>query len=172
MRSLIKRCLVLIQNLIGKDFLVVDAIASIFTPQTPQTVDPVTASTPTPGQKPFPLDAIVQKAQAALPNFSIFSIDVPDESKAGTYDFRMVSPRTQSWDSEVHIDQYTGEILQVVDGTKIKSLLGRLSNYSTPLHYGVFGGLSTKILYVFVGLSPTILLITGLNMFRLRYKRI
>ena len=154
-------------------FTPVDAVASIFTPQTPQTVDSAaTASTPTPGQKPFPLDAIVQKAEAALPNFSIFSIDVPSESKAGTYDFRMVSPRTQSWDSEVHIDQYTGKILQVVDGTKTTSLLGRLSNYSTPLHYGVFGGLSTKILYVFVGLSPAILLVTGLNMFRLRRQRV
>ena len=62
--------------------------------------------------------------------------------------------------------------LQVVDGTKTTSLLGRLSNYSTPLHYGVFGGLSTKILYVFVGLSPAILLVTGLNMFRLRRQRV
>ncbi|MEH1837061.1 MAG: PepSY-associated TM helix domain-containing protein [Nostoc sp.] len=115
---------------------------------------------------------IVQKAEAALPNFSIYSIDVPDESKAGTYDFRMISPRMQFWDSLVHIDQYTGEILQVVDGTKTRSLLGRLSNYSVPLHYGVFGRLSTKILYVFVGLSPTILLITGLNMFRLRRWRV
>ncbi|MEH2275548.1 MAG: PepSY-associated TM helix domain-containing protein [Nostoc sp.] len=154
-------------------FMPVDAVASIFTPQTPQTVDSLaTASTPTPSQKPFPLDVIVQKAQAALPNFSIFSIGVPSKSQAGTYDFRMISPRTQSWDSEVHIDQYTGEILQVVDGTKITSLLGRLSNYSTPLHYGVFGGLSTKILYVFVGISPAILLVTGLNMFRLRHKRV
>ncbi|MEH2080507.1 MAG: PepSY-associated TM helix domain-containing protein [Nostoc sp.] len=163
----------LINPLINAIFTPVDAVAAIFTPQTPQTVDsPRKALTPAPGQTPFALDAIVQKAEAALPNFSIFSIDVPDESKAGSYDFRMISPRTQSWDSEVHIDQYTGEILQVVDGTKTKSLSGRFYNYAVPLHFGVFGGLPTKILYVFVGLSPTILLVTGLNMFRLRRRRV
>jgi uncharacterized iron-regulated membrane protein len=36
------------------------------------------------------------------------------------------------------------------------------------MHYGTFGGLATRILYVFVGLSPTILFIIGLIMYRLR----
>ena len=37
-----------------------------------------------------------------------------------------------------------------------------------PIHYGTFGGLPTRILYVFVGLSPTVLFFTGLTMYRLR----
>lgn len=41
-------------------------------------------------------------------------------------------------------------------------------NTFTPIHYETFGGLPTRILYVFVGLSPTILFITGLVMYRLR----
>ena len=46
----------------------------------------------------------------------------------------------------------------------------RVLNSFTPIHYGTFGGLPTRILYIFVGLSPTILLITGFTMWRLRKK--
>ncbi|MEH2180217.1 PepSY-associated TM helix domain-containing protein [Nostoc sp.] len=38
------------------------------------------------------------------------------------------------------------------------------------LHFGSFGGLPTRILYVFVGLSPLILFITGFVMWWYRYK--
>lgn len=44
----------------------------------------------------------------------------------------------------------------------------RILNAFAPMHYGTFGGLPTRILYVFVGLSPTVLFITGLTMYRLR----
>ncbi|MEH2296040.1 PepSY-associated TM helix domain-containing protein [Nostoc sp.] len=39
-----------------------------------------------------------------------------------------------------------------------------------PLHYGTFGGLPTRIFYVFVGLAPLILFITRLVMWWYRYK--
>ncbi|MEH2423610.1 MAG: PepSY-associated TM helix domain-containing protein [Nostoc sp.] len=41
-------------------------------------------------------------------------------------------------------------------------------NFFTPLHYGTFGGLPTRILYVFVGLTPLILFITGFVMWQYR----
>ncbi len=44
-------------------------------------------------------------------------------------------------------------------------------NAFVPMHYGTFGGNLTRILCVFVGLSPTILFITGLVMYRLRRRR-
>ncbi|MEH2463939.1 PepSY-associated TM helix domain-containing protein [Nostoc sp.] len=37
----------------------------------------------------------------------------------------------------------------------------RVLNSFEPLHYGTFGGILTRILYVFVGLAPLILFITG-----------
>nr|WP_228056998.1 PepSY-associated TM helix domain-containing protein [Tychonema sp. LEGE 07203] len=36
------------------------------------------------------------------------------------------------------------------------------------LHYGTFGGLSTRILYGFIGLIPAVLLITGLVIWKQR----
>jgi len=37
-------------------------------------------------------------------------------------------------------------------------------NQFAPVHFGTFGGLPTRILYVFVGLAPSVLFITGLIM--------
>ncbi|MEH2387995.1 MAG: PepSY-associated TM helix domain-containing protein [Nostoc sp.] len=39
-----------------------------------------------------------------------------------------------------------------------------------PMHYGTFGGLPTRILYVFVGLGLSTLSITGFIMWWYRYK--
>ncbi len=39
-----------------------------------------------------------------------------------------------------------------------------------PLHYGTFSGLPTRILYIFVGLAPTFLFVTGFVMWRYRYR--
>ena len=51
----------------------------------------------------------------------------------------------------------------------LKPLLGdRILNSFNPLHYGTFGGLPTRILYVFVGLVPLILFITGFVMWQYR----
>jgi uncharacterized iron-regulated membrane protein len=62
---------------------------------------------------------------------------------------------------------YTGKILQVQDSRTAK-LGDRILHTFTPLHYRTFGGLPTRILYVFVGLAPLILFITGAKMFGLR----
>ncbi|MHC5933227.1 PepSY domain-containing protein [Nostoc sp.] len=40
----------------------------------------------------------------------------------------------------------------------------RVLNSFAPLHYGTFGGLTTRILYVFVGVAPLVLFITGFVM--------
>jgi uncharacterized iron-regulated membrane protein len=51
------------------------------------------------------------------------------------------------------------------------SLGDRVLNSFTPLHYGTFGGLPTRIFYVFVGLTPLILLATGFVMWWYRKRK-
>ncbi|MEH2243424.1 PepSY-associated TM helix domain-containing protein [Nostoc sp.] len=46
----------------------------------------------------------------------------------------------------------------------------RVLNSFPSLHYGTFGGLPTRILYVFIGLAPLILFVTGFVMWQYRYK--
>jgi len=82
--------------------------------------------------------------------------------------YKQLPGQKDQWSSEVASDRYTGKVLKVTDATKSLSLGQTVLNAFTPMHYGTFGGLPTRILYVFVGLSPTILFITGFTMYRLR----
>nr|WP_292868485.1 PepSY-associated TM helix domain-containing protein [Nostoc sp. LPT] len=50
------------------------------------------------------------------------------------------------------------------------SLGDRVLNSFNDLHYGTFWGLPSRIFYVFVGLAPLILFITGFVMWRHRYR--
>ncbi|MFX9612122.1 PepSY-associated TM helix domain-containing protein, partial [Acinetobacter baumannii] len=67
--------------------------------------------------------------------------------------------------SFVYVDQYDGEVLLVENA--LRSPLGtRLVNLFYPIHIGLWGGLPTRILQVLIGLTPAVLFITGLLMWR------
>ena len=71
--------------------------------------------------------------------------------------------------TRIYIDRYSGEVLYLKDARKA-SLGDRIFNWFQPLHYGTFGGLLTRILYVFVGLAPVVLLSTGFVMWKHRQR--
>lgn len=73
--------------------------------------------------------------------------------------------------SAVYLDQYTSEVVRVDNALKA-SVGDRILNSFYLLHYGTFGGLPTRILYVFVGLAPTILFFTGIVMYSYRRKKL
>ncbi|MEH2153527.1 PepSY-associated TM helix domain-containing protein [Nostoc sp.] len=84
---------------------------------------------------------------------------------------RMKLPQESSdyGDSNVYLDQYSGKVLRVDNALKIP-LGDRILNYFTPLHYGTFWGLPSRIFYVFVGLAPLILSVTAFVMWKHRYR--
>jgi uncharacterized iron-regulated membrane protein len=61
---------------------------------------------------------------------------------------------------------YSGKVLQVQDGLNL-SRADAIFSFFTPIHYGTFWGVITRILYMFVGLAPLVLLITGAKMFKI-----
>ena len=65
------------------------------------------------------------------------------------------------------IDRASGKVLQVTKVEKAESFFKVLVTIAD-LHFGTFGRLPTRILYVFVGLMPTVLFITGLVNWRRR----
>lgn len=46
----------------------------------------------------------------------------------------------------------------------------RVLNFFVPLHYGTFGGFPSRILYVFVGVAPLVLFVSGFLMWWYRYR--
>ncbi|MEN9519637.1 MAG: hypothetical protein RLZZ381_2225 [Cyanobacteriota bacterium] len=108
------------------------------------------------------LDILLQQAIKALPDLQVGEIYVPASSTDP------VEVYSKSYAQTIYLDPYTAKVLKIQGSSQEKSLGDRLVNSWIPLHFGTFGGLSTRILYVFVGLSPTILFTTALIMYRLR----
>lgn len=112
-------------------------------------------------------DRFLKLADSALPGFKTNYIVLPadsDEPKSATFIIRKSSsPDDISPDSSVFIDQYSGKIIRVDNGLKMP-LGTRFENSFVSLHYGRYWGIFSRVLYVFVGLSPTILFLTGFVM--------
>ncbi|MBW4612448.1 MAG: PepSY domain-containing protein [Desmonostoc vinosum HA7617-LM4] len=130
-------------------------------------------STPAAGRTSIKLtDALLRKADAALPGFETTYIALPAESDQikGAFMIRKrSSANNPSWDSSVFIDQYSGEVIRVDNGVK-QPLGARIENSFATLHYGTFWGIPSRVLYVFVGLAPLILFVTGVVMYYHRRK--
>lgn len=122
------------------------------------------------GKSPLGFSEILQTADAALPGAVTTYISLPIKPEDAFSIYKKFPQEVNEYgDSAVYLDQYSGEVLQVQNGRELP-LGDRVLNSFAPLHYGTFWGLPTRILYVFVGLSPTILFITGYVMWRYRYR--
>ncbi|MEG4808883.1 PepSY-associated TM helix domain-containing protein [Microcoleus sp. F8-D3] len=129
----------------------------------------VPAAKPLPNLTPIALSKLLPKAEAALPGGRIAYVQFPEssgnklvitktfpEQKTGRFDF-----------STVEVDRFTGKVLKaekVLEPNPVFKVLLVIVN----LHYGIFGGIFTRILYVFIGLMPAVLLITGLVIWKRR----
>ncbi|MEH2112019.1 PepSY-associated TM helix domain-containing protein [Nostoc sp.] len=140
--------------------------AITFSPSLPELVSVAIA-----GQSPLPLGQQMETAKLALPDGAFRSIDLTKDPKAPLR-LRMKLPQEQMeyGMSNVYLDQYSGQVLRVDNSLKA-SLGEKILNSFEPLHYGTFGGLPTRILYVFVGLAPLILFITGFVMWWYRKRK-
>lgn len=103
---------------------------------------------------------ILASAQQALPEMIPQFFSYPYEA---TDPFFIYGTKEET----VAVDPHTAEVLKI-ELPQEMSLGDRLTNSFFPLHNGAFGGTATRILYVFVGLSPIVLFLTGLTMYRLR----
>lgn len=139
--------------------------AATFTPQPIQATSKFIPNPPT-----VTLTQVLQRADAALPGAKTTYVNLPATSD-GVFQINKQFPEERDlFRSRVYIDRYTGEVVQVRDSRHLR-LGDQVVDAFTPLHFGTFGGLPTRIIYVFVGLAPTILLATGFMMWRCRKPR-
>ncbi len=138
--------------------------AATFTPKPPEV-----QSTVIPGNPPLGLDEIIARSNTALPGAANTFINLPSKPDGAIEIYKKLPKDTEDFNSSVKLDQYSGKVLAVTDSS-VAGLGDRILHSFTPIHYGTFGGLPTRIFYVFVGLAPTILMITGFVMWWLRRK--
>jgi uncharacterized iron-regulated membrane protein len=110
------------------------------------------------------LDEILASAQRALADSVPSMIIFP--AKAGEpFSLRMKRPTDPhriglNW---VYVDPVTAQVLRV-DRFDQQPIGVKIIRLMTPLHYGTFGGLPTRLLWVIAGLLPGLLFMTGLLM--------
>lgn len=138
--------------------------AATFTPKPPEVKSILVNGKPT-----LKLDEILRRADAALLGATTTFINLPKKPEDVFEIYKKVPGDSEDFNSYVKLDQFSGKVLYVQDSRR-GGLGDRVLNSFTPLHYGTFGGLPTRILYVFVGLSPLVLFITGFVMWRYRYR--
>jgi uncharacterized iron-regulated membrane protein len=137
------------------------------TPKPPQLTSTIVANSPT-----IAADIVLQKADLALPSGKSLSITFPREPQ-GTFLVRkrLVGDIHPNGSSYVYLDRYSGEVLRVENSFTTNAAFRIIISWF-PIHIGAFGGLTTRILYVFIGFTPTLLSLTGLALWRRRQWRL
>jgi uncharacterized iron-regulated membrane protein len=137
------------------------------TPKPPQLTSTIVANSPT-----IAADIVLQKADLALPSGKSLSITFPRKPQ-GTFLVRkrLVGDIHPNGSSYVYLDRYSGEVLRVENSFTTNAAFRIIISWF-PIHIGAFGGLTTRILYVFIGFTPTLLSLTGLALWRRRQWRL
>ena len=130
--------------------------------------DPVFQLDPEPGAARLPLDKLVSAADEAIDG-RILRVSVPQTPEAPL----LVRKEWDDWNrtrnrAMIAVDPYSAEVLDVYDSRKHESLGRLLVQWAIPLHFGIWGGLATRILYVVLGLLPAVAFVTGIWRWRLR----
>ncbi|MGE3840952.1 MAG: PepSY-associated TM helix domain-containing protein [Vicinamibacterales bacterium] len=124
--------------------------------------------TPPSGAVSLPLDRLVAAADAAIEG-RILRVSFPQRPS----DPLMVRKEWDDWNrtrnhAMIAVDPYTGRVLDVYDSRQVTSLGRVLAQWAVPLHFGLWGGMTTRVLYVLLGLAPAIGLFTGFWRWRIR----
>lgn len=116
------------------------------------------------------IDGFARTARQAYPGLTIKEMRLPGEPGQpigffGQADALLVRDRTNG----VWIDPADGRVLEVVKGEQL-NVHQRISEMADPLHFGNFGGMTTKIIWFVFGVLMIGLSITGMAIYSLRLK--
>ncbi len=110
------------------------------------------------------IDEMVASGLAALPGSKISMVLWPAKpGEAFTLRLQLPSDPHRIGLNWAYIDPSTAQVLRL-DKFSEQPLGVKIMRLMTPLHYGTFGGYTTRILWIFAGLMPGILFVTSLLM--------
>jgi uncharacterized iron-regulated membrane protein len=124
---------------------------------------------PLPDKDPIALSVLVQKAGQALPEGRISMIEFPeDDRQMLLIRKKLPNQETGRFDlSTVEINRFSGKVGEISKVVKADPFFQFIVT-TADLHFGTFGGLPTRLLYVLVGIVPTALFGTGIVMMQRR----
>lgn len=118
----------------------------------------------------LPLEKIVSIGESHVSSSQAMGIALPADS-VGSYRLDIIANGTaKSGRREmVVIDQYSGKILAT--STQFPNVAQGILSWMTPLHYGTFGGMPTRIIALIGGLIPAALFVTGFIIWWPRWRK-
>jgi uncharacterized iron-regulated membrane protein len=134
---------------------------------------PAAAISPPPTSPPslVGLESWVKTAQQAIPGAKVTAVEFAPDLQTVSCRLRVPHQQTGTTDlSTVEIDLHRGTAISVnpiVDPPPLYRFILTI----VALHYGTFGGLSSRIAYVAIGLMPSLLMFTGFILWRKRKLR-
>lgn len=117
----------------------------------------------TEGQAAHGLEEIVTAARALMPEARLAVMRIPaQKTQAWAATFHRAGDSGESTDSgpTAFLNPYTLEVVRL-DDRQTMPLGGRLVKSMEPIHYGKFGGMPVKLLWVILGLLPLFFAMSG-----------
>ena len=116
---------------------------------------------PVADREPLPADALVERANLALPGGQATYLTLPaTPSSAFVVRKKMDAELHPNGRNFVHLHPWTGEVLALESA--LSAPVGtRAYNVLYPIHIGRWGGLPTRILHSMLGLVPLLLFVSG-----------
>lgn len=115
------------------------------------------------GRQPIDVGALVAHARTRLPEGQVAGVVLPPTER-GTVVVQMSRSEPDHMDNTGYVhftfDRYSGELLDTWDQLD-RSTGDAILSWVVPLHFGSFGGLPLKVLWVVLGLSPPLLFATA-----------
>tara|TARA_Y100001934_G_scaffold219462_1_gene261100 strand:- start:563 stop:1720 length:1158 start_codon:yes stop_codon:yes gene_type:complete len=121
--------------------------------------------------KPIGMNQAASLAQNIFPEGEVRGVSLPSD-KYGVYQVHLLLPAISKEKNSaiLFIDQYSGEIINSSEDKKFK-LLKVYTNWVTPIHYGTFGGLPTRIVALMATIITAILFVSGFLIWWSRRKK-
>jgi uncharacterized iron-regulated membrane protein len=110
------------------------------------------------------LDEMAANALRALPGSTLSMLNFPQKpGDALSFRLKLSSDPHRIGLNWVYVDPVSARVLRV-DRLSEQPLGVKMMRLMTPIHYGTFGGSTTRVLWIFVGVVPGMLFITSLLM--------
>lgn len=140
-----------------------------FLTASPSRTAPPRLHPPSAAGSPMPIDDLLLQADHILPAPTTW-INFPQTPQAPlVVRKKMPEELHPNGRSFIFFNPYTGEVLRAENGATAP-VGTRIYNSFYPIHIGISGGMTTRVLQVLIGFSPLVLLATGYLMWRNRQR--
>jgi len=138
-------------------------IGKISNPESPKLENIIQSNDSIPKTSILDFDKIVSQSQQAIPGLHVMTISPPQGKSSVVYVTGQSNvPLVRNRANRVYIDTSNYKVIKAQNAEDVPTIM-YINDIADPLHFGYWGGLTTKIVWFFGGLGISILVLTGVG---------